>query len=131
MIEPFVVDGPGFRIRFDVHPGFLRAYVHDGEDSLAVSVAMWRMLADQCRAQRMRRLMVIEDLTGTVPDDQVGEVIQAMVDAGFGEIRVSFVEMQGYHGGNEQGEILGLEHGLAVHVASSENAARQWLLYGD
>lgn len=131
MIQPFVVDGPGFRIRFDVNPGYLRAYVHDGEDSLAVSVAMWRLLADQCRAHKSKRLLVIEDLTGTVPDEDVAEVIQAMVDTGFGEIRVSFVEMQGHHRGNEQGEILGLEHGLAVHVASSENAARQWLLYGD
>lgn len=131
MIEPFVVEGPGFRIRFDVHPGYLRAYVHDGEDSLAVSVAAWRMLADQCRAHGMQRLLVIEDLAGTVPDDEVPQVIDAMVDAGFGAIRVSFVEMQGHHQENEQGEILGLEHGLVVHVASSENAARQWLLYGE
>ena len=131
MIEPFVVDGAGFRIRFDIHLGYLRAYVHGGEDSLDVSIAVWRLLAEQCRAHRIKRLLVLEDLSGTVADEDVPRVIDAMVDAGFGDIRVSFVEMQGHHQGNEQGEILGMEHGLAVHVASSESAARHWLLYGE
>ena len=131
MIEPFVVEGPGFRIRFDVHPGYLRAYVHEGEDSLEVSLAMWRMLGEQCRALGMKRLLVLEDLGGTVADEDVPRVIQAMVEDGFGEIRVAFVEMQGHHQGNEQGEILGMEHGLAVHLANNEHAARHWLLYGE
>ena len=131
MIEPFVVEAPGFRIRFDVHPGYLRAYVHDGEDSLDVSIAMWKLLAEQCRAHGLTRLLVLEDLTGTVAGEDVPRVIQAMVDAGFGDIRVSFVELQGHHQGNEQGEILGMEHGLAVHLANSESAARHWLLYGE
>ena len=131
MIEPFLVQGPGFRIRFDVHPGYLRAYVHEGEDSLDVSLAMWRMLGEQCRAQGMDRLLVLEDLGGTVADEDVPQVIQAMVEAGFGGIRMAFVELQGHYQGNEQGEILGMEHGLAVHLANSEHAARHWLLYGE
>ena len=68
MIEPFVAEGRGFRIRFDLHPRYLRAYVHDGMDSLDVSIAIWRMLAEQCRAHRMKRLLVLEDLSGTVPE---------------------------------------------------------------
>jgi len=131
MIEPFVAEGRGFRIRFDPQPGYLRAYVHDGVDSLDVSIEVWRMLAEQCRTHRMKRLLVLEDLTGTVADEDVPRVIDAMVDAGFGDIRVSFVELQGHHQGNERGEILGMEHGLAVHLASSESAARHWLLYGE
>jgi hypothetical protein len=100
-------------------------------DSLDVSIAVWRMLAEQCRTHRMERLLVLEDLTGTVADEDVPRVIDAMVDAGFDDIRVSFVELQGHHQGNERGEILGMEHGLAVHLASSESAARHWLLYGE
>jgi hypothetical protein len=131
MIEPFVVEGPGFRIRFDVHPGYLRAYVHGGEDSVDVSIAMWRMLGEQCRAQRMTRLLVLEDLDGTVPDEEVPRVIDAMVEAGLGAIRTSFVELQGHHQANEQGGILAMENGLAMHVTNSEHNARHWLLYGE
>ena len=131
MIEPFVVEGPGFRIRFDVHLGYLRAYVHEGQDSVDVSIAMWHLLGEQCRAQQMQRLLVLEDLGGTVPEHEVPRVIQAMIDAGFGGIRVAFVELQGHHQANEQGEILGMEHGLAVHLSNNEHAARHWLLYGE
>jgi hypothetical protein len=131
MIEPFVVEGPGFKVRFDVQLGFLRAYVHEGEDSLDVSIAMWQMLAQHCRAHGAKRLLVLEDLSGTVADEDVPRVIEAMVEAGLGDVRVSFVELQGHDRGNEQGEILGLEHGLAIHVANSEHSARHWLLYGE
>lgn len=131
MIEPYVVAGPGFRVRFDIEHGYLRAYVHDGEDSRDVSIAVWTLLAEQCRTHGMKRLLVLEDLSGSVAPEDLPQVIDAMVKAGFGAIRVSFVELQGHHQDNEQGEILGMEHGLSIHVTNSEVAARHWLLYGD
>ena len=131
MIESSVVEGPGFRIRFDVHLGYLRAYVHDGVDSVDVSVAMWQLLGDACRAHGMKRLLVLEDLAGTVADEDLPRVIESMLGAGFTGIRTAFVEMQGHDQGNEQAEIVGVERGLAVHVSSSEHTARHWLLYGE
>ena len=45
MIAPILVDGEGFKVRIEQQHGYLRAYVHGGRDSLAVSIAMWKLLA--------------------------------------------------------------------------------------
>ena len=60
------VDGPGFRIQYLPGPGYLRAYVFDGIDSIDVSIAMWRMLGAECAAQRVDRLLVVDGLLTSV-----------------------------------------------------------------
>jgi hypothetical protein len=125
------VDGQGFKVSLEHRPGFLRAYVHDGRDSLAVSQAMWTLLADQCRAHKASRLLVIEDLEGTVEPEHIDAVIATMADVGFGQIRTAFVEMQDDLQGSEMGSIIASERGVQVFVTNDEFVARHWLLYGD
>lgn len=126
-----VVDGPGFRIRYDGEPGYLRAHVYDGTDSLQVSMAMWRMLGEECRAGGAQRLLVLEELDSTVDLADVTQVIDSMVDAGFRAVRVAFVELLEDIQGSEHGEILCLERGIVIRTFSEEDAARRWLVYGD
>ena len=126
-----VVDGPGFRIRYDGEPGYLRAHVYDGTDSLQVSMAIWRMLGEECRAVGVTRLLVLEELHSTVDVADVPRVIQAMVDAGMTTVRIAFVELLDDIQGSEHGEILCLEHGIIVRSFSDEDSARRWLMYGD
>ena len=131
MIAPTLVDGEGFKVRFEHHHGYLRAYVHDGRDSLQVSIAMWKLLAEQCRKLNMRRLLVLEDLEGTVDVAEVPKVIDAMIDFGFEHIRCAFVELGTDQQGSEHGAILLTERGMTTHVGGDEFAARHWLMYGD
>ena len=126
-----VVDGPGFRIRYDGEPGYLRAHVYDGTDSLQVSMAMWRMLGEECRAVGANRLLVLEELDSTVDLADVAQVIDSMVDAGFRTVRIAFVELLDDIQGSEHGEILCLERGIIIRTFSDEDAARRWLMYGD
>lgn len=126
-----LIDGPGFRIRFDDEPGYLRAHVHDGTDSLEVSLAMWRMLGEECRVRAATRLLVLEELQGTVDTVNSGQIIDAMVEAGFIGVRIAFVELLDDIQGNEVAETLCLERGIITRIFSEENAARRWLLYGD
>lgn len=126
-----VVDGPGFRIRYDGQPGCLRAHVYDGTDSLQVSMAMWRMLGEECRVRAATRLLVLEELQGTVDTVNSGQIIDAMVEAGFIGVRIAFVELLDDIQGNEVAETLCLERGIITRIFSEENTASRWLLYGD
>jgi len=126
-----IVTGPGFSIRYSNEPGYLRAHVFDGTDSQAVSVAMWRMLGEECRALAATRLLVVEELEGEVPADALAPVNQAMLDAGLIAVRIAFVELLDGVENNEYGEILCRELGMTVRVHTREDAARHWLLYGD
>ena len=65
---------------------------------------MWHLLGTHCRTHGATRLLVVEDLDGTVPLEQIDDVIAAMADAGFGAIRTAFVELQD--------DLQGSEHGL-------------------
>jgi len=129
--NPRVVDGPGFRIRYDGEPGYLRAHVFGGTDSLGVSMAMWGMLGEECRAEGASRLLVLEELHSTVDIADVARVIDSMVDAGLAAVRVAFVELLEDIQGSEHGEILCLERGITIRTFSDEDSARRWLLYGD
>ena len=126
-----IVNGPGFRICYDDEPGYLRGYVFDGVDSLETSVAMWRMLGAECAAQCVDRLLVVEDLAATVETAELERLAQAMEEAGFARIRTAFVELRDDIAGNEFGEILCRERGMAIRVFSDETEARRWLVYGD
>ena len=126
-----VVDGPGFRIRYDGQPGYLRAHVYDGTDTLQVSKAMWRILGEECRVRAATRLLVLEELQGTVDAVNSGQIIDAMVEAGFIGVRIAFVELLDDIQGNEVAETLCLERGIITRIFSEENTARRWLLYGD
>ena len=131
MIAPALVDGEGFKVRFEHHHGYLRAYVHDGRDSLDVSIAMWKLLGEQCRLFNARRLLVLEDLEGTVDVAEIPKVIDAMEAFGFAHIRTAFVEMQSDLAGSEMGGILASERGVSIYISSDEVAARHWLVYGE
>jgi hypothetical protein len=126
-----VVEGPGFRICYDLHPDFLRAFVFDGTDSLEVSLAMWRMIDAECEATGATRLLVVEDLHSTVDRAGIEAVVDAVSGMGVAGLRVAFVELREDIEGAEFGEILCLERGIKARVFSHEADARHWLIYGD
>ena len=129
MTNARVVHGPGFKIRYEEAPGFLRAHVFDGQDSVEVSQAMWRLLGAECRTVGSDRLLVIEDLASTVDAAGIEAVVASMHEAGFAQLRTAFVELREDIQGSELGEILCREYGISARVFSNEDQARRWLLY--
>jgi hypothetical protein len=126
-----VVSGPGFRIRYDQHPDYLRGYVFDGTDSQEVSLAMWQLLASECETTGARRLLVVEDLCSSVDPAGTEVVVDFISKLGISLLRVAFVELRDDIEGAEFGEILCMELGINIRVFSHEAEARHWLLYGD
>lgn len=131
MTNTRVVPGPGFRICYDDEPGYLRAFVFDGTDSLEVSLAMWRMMAAECDVTKADRLLVVEDLKSSVGEDEMAQVIEAISGMGLSDLRVAFVELRDDIQIAEFGEILCIERGIDARVFSHEADARHWLVYGD
>ena len=128
---PALLQGEGFRIDLQPQPGFLRAHVTGGEDSLAVSLAIWRLLGEECRARGTTHLMVVEELAGTLSLDEVGTMIETLHAEGFPDVRIAFVDLAGSLSVGEHGEILAIERGFAVQAFLHEAEARHWLLYGE
>ena len=131
MSNTWVVPGPGFRICYDQHPDYLRAYVFDGTDSLEVSLAMWKMLDAECEATGSTRLLVLEDLRSTVDLPGIEVVVDAFSQMNVADLRVAFVELRDDIQSAEFGEILCIERGIKGRVFSHEADARHWLVYGD
>jgi hypothetical protein len=125
-----LLDGPGFTMRVERCAGYLRAYV-EGDDSLDVSLAMWRMARAQCERARTGRLLLVEDLAGNVPVEQAAQVVDEIARLGFADTRIAFVDLRGDPRNDEQAETLALDGGLEVRVFTDEATARMWLLYGD
>ena len=78
-----------------------------------------------------RRLLIVEALTGNVPVEDAGKVVEEIVRLGFVDTRIAFVDAHGDPRNDEHAETLALENGLHVHVSTDETTARLWLLYGD
>ena len=125
-----VVNGPGFKVCYEDEPGYLRAYVFDGTDSVAISIAMWRMLAAEGAAVGATKMLILEDLVSTVGLEDHGTVIDGIEAAGMGRFRSAFVELRDDIQGSELGEIMLQERGITIRIFSNENEARHWLLYG-
>lgn len=125
-----VVNGPGFKVCYEDEPGYLRAYVFDGTDSVDVSIAMWRMLASEGAAVGATKMLILEDLVSTVEVDDLVKVIDGIEAAGMGRFRSAFVELRDDIQGSELGEIMLQERGITIRIFSNENEARHWLLYG-
>src|SRR5690606_12160160 len=125
-----VVNGPGVRICYEDEPGYLRASVFDGTDSLQVSIAMWRMIVSECNAVGATRVLVVEDLRETVDTADFDVLVEAILEAGLGGVRCAFVELRDDIQGSELVEIMLRERGIESPIFSSEDVARRWLVYG-
>lgn len=117
-------------MRVQPNATYLRAHVFDGTDSLQVSVAMWKLLAEQCRLHGQSQLLVIEDLAGTVDAAEIDTVVAAMASFGLADIRIAFVDLHEDVRTNEHAEILALEQDITIVVFGQESQAMHWLRYG-
>ncbi|MBI2399310.1 MAG: hypothetical protein HYV17_16110 [Xanthomonadales bacterium] len=124
--------GPGFEIELGERQGYLRAHVRGGADSVEVSVAYWAALGAECRRRGVSCVLVIEELEpfGDPGPDVFETVTDAMVGAGFRDIRLAFVDAREEVEANEMGMIVGADKGLAMMMFSSESIADHWLRFG-
>ena len=129
MVEE-LLHGNDFSVHIRWNGRFLRAHIFGGHDSLQVSSDAWRLLSAQCARFGTQRLLAIEELVGTVPQEDLPALTAAQMACGFGDLRIAFVDLHVDVQGNETSELLLMEHDVQVKVFNTEAEAERWLLYG-
>lgn len=125
------IHGDGFDIDVDDRGGYLRAFVAGGSDSLAISLAYWTALGQECAQCKATNLLVVEDLDPFDAGPEALELVcDTMVLAGLDRVRVAFVDVQEIGHVNESGMMVGFDKGLTLMLFSTESLADRWLRFG-
>lgn len=122
---------PDISLVFEDRAGYLRVKVTGPRDSHEISLAYWSVIADQCRARKTRKLMVVENLGDHEGERDLPATIDALIAMGLDRIQVAFVvgrvELMA---DMEHGEILALERGANGRVFGNVAVAERWLRHG-
>jgi hypothetical protein len=125
------LEGEGFQVELEPHRNYLRACVHGGSDSFAVSLAYWTLLADACREAGAKRLLVVEDLAPWhATEDDFQRLMEAVRRTGLDQVQIAFTSRQTPIDVNELGVIVGMEQGMWTRLFGNERDAALWLGVG-
>lgn len=121
---------PSYSLRLEPREHYLRAHVTGPEDTVEVSIAYWSEIAAACRAGAVRRLLVVEELQGTAQPSEMEAVVDGLIQLGFADIRVAFVDATEDASLLVSAEIRIQKHGFTGRVFRREHEAERWLLDG-
>ena len=119
------------RMVFTDRPGFLQVTVSGPRDSQQISLAYWLRIADECRARRSSRLLVIEKLGDHEGERDLSALVDKLISIGMDQLKIAYVvshfELLAVM---EHGEILALERGANGRVFGDVGSAEAWLRHG-
>ena len=105
-------------------------YFHvTGSDSLEVSKAFWREIIETGTQLKYKKILVDEDLEGSVPIGDIYEVITTGLDIGdVRSMKIAFVDRYlEQMEGNIFGEKVATNRGINAKVFTNIEEAEQWL----
>ena len=117
-----------YRLSLEPRPQYLRAHVTGPEDTVEVSLAYWSEIATACRAGAVARLLVVEELEGTAGPGDMDAVVEGLLQLGFHDIRLAFVDATEDAAALVSAEIRAKKHGFVARVFRREADAAQRLL---
>ena len=121
---------PGFDLSLDQRDHYLFACVDGPEDTYEVSVAYWSRLRAECEARGTRRLLVLEALEGNAVPSEARQVVEALVQMGFHDIRIAYVDATEDAALLVSSEIRAAQAGVTARVFRRVDEAESWLLEG-
>jgi hypothetical protein len=119
---------PSYTLALEPHPDYLRAHVTGPEDTVEVSIAYWSEIAAACHAGGVRRLLVVEELAGRAAPSEMAEVVDGLLQLGFRDIVVAYVDATEDASLLVAAEIRVQQHGVVGRVFRREDEAVRWLL---
>lgn len=117
-----------YTLSLEARPGYLRAHVGGAEDTFEVSIAYWSEIAAACAAGGVRRLLVVEELQGNAQPSEIEAVVDGLLQMGFHDIRVAFVDATEDAALLVTAEIRVQKQGFTGRVFRREPEAERWLL---
>lgn len=126
--SPAPVAPDAYTLRFEQCPGYVRAHVRGGHDSVDISLAYWTEIARFCREEEVRAVLVIEELAERAAVLDIYEVASGLVALGFANIRIAFVDRNVDELPMMQfGETVARNRGIDGRVFANEADADAWL----
>lgn len=120
-----------YRLTFEHRPSYLYAYVQGEEDSYEISAMYWREIADECRANKCTKVLIVEDIvaSGTMADAY--QLSSELPQMGYIGIKVAFVDKYVEQEDlNQFGELVAINRGINGKIFNDIKAAEKWLLAG-
>jgi hypothetical protein len=118
-----------YTIEFEHRPKYLYAFVSGKDDSLEITRSYWQKMLDECRAHGFDKLLVEENLEGSLSMHEVYEFASEYSQMGFREILVAFIDRQPEQRQLHRfGELVATNRGGRIRVFDSVSDAKQWLL---
>ena len=118
-----------YTIEFEHRPKYLYAFVSGNKDSLEVTKAYWLELLKECRKGECNKILVEENLDGTLTMQEVYEFASEYAEMGFQDILVAFVDRHPAHQQlNRFAELVATNRGGRIRMFDSVGEAKQWLL---
>jgi hypothetical protein len=129
MNSPSSDDSKPYQIKFEPRPDYLYAYVGGEHDSVSISLAFWREIADECRKTQAKKILIEEDIKESVTMLEGYQIAEEIPRMGFANVLIAFVdrflEQQNL---NEFGELVATNRGLRAKVFNNVEEAEKWLL---
>lgn len=118
-----------YNIEFEHRPKYLYAFISGKDDCLEITRSYWQKMLDECRTHGFSKLLVEENLEGSLSMQEVYEFASEYAAMGFREILVAFVdrfpEQQQL---NRFAELVATNRGGRIRVFDTISDAKQWLL---
>ena len=117
-----------YQLTFSYHPDFLEARVVGLEDSVEISCAYWREIAEEVRRGKFKKVLVVEQLAGNVGVTGAYDIASHNSQTDFGNAKIAFVDA--YRDQNDINRfcaIVSNNRGRNIRCCDSVYEARQWL----
>lgn len=130
--KQYTVAGEGFEIRFSLSAGVLRAQVEGPDDSFAISLAYWTIVAQERRRWGIQRVLVVENLRQSAQPNETLALFDELTGLGFEGCKVAFVDRGSERRSvQEYVAIMAREHDILAAIFGEENEAAIWLRHGE
>jgi hypothetical protein len=120
-----------YQLTFEPRPSYLYAYVKGDEDSYEISRAYWQEIADECRKNKYKKVLIVEDIAESGTIAEAYQLCSEFPQMGYIGIKVAFVDR--YSEQNEEnqfGELVAVNRGINGKLFGEVDEAEKWLLAG-
>ncbi len=118
-----------YQLRFKRRPEYFYAHLTAEEDSLELSVAYWKEVAQECKKIKCRKLLVEEDIPKNAISlfdmyEFVNKVVFELLNINIAFVDIYIDQMEA----NKFAELVATNRGVSVKVFNNFADAEKWLL---
>lgn len=118
-----------YKLTFERRGGYLYAYVEGEEDSYEISHDYWKEIADECKANRYKKVLIVEDIVENGSIAEAYQLCSEFPQMGYAGMKVAFVDRYAEHAEeNAFGELVAVNRGINAKIFNSQDEAEAWLL---